>query len=687
MKKYKYILAAALCLGTLSSCHDLDIMPKDVMTNEDIFTDAGVDSYFAALYSRLPMEDFNVSAAGGDHQGFFYWNCMSWDMLLTGENVNRNNTGFDFNVPVKGYWSDGYSVIRQCNAFIKNLETYKNQFSLTYDFEAAEAEARFLRAYTYFALTKRYGGVPVLTEAQELQSDESKLWMARSSHKECVDFILEDLDYAIAHLGTKKVAGRANKYVAAAIKSRVALYAGSVARYGGQFDYTVDGVQVCGIPASDANGYFKQAYDAAKTVEEGGYQLYEKDADKAENFRKVFADADNSDESVFVRQYSLTNNVHSFDAMYGPYRMVKDGGGRYDVTLDWVELFDGLPLDSATGHLKTTDANGKYIVYNDEKELFKNVEPRLRGSLMMPGETYKGVTLDIRSGLIKEDVDPATAKIDKFVADDGQTTTVWKNNQWFKNNVLTTTDKFDAENAHYTLADGSKININGKDGTANGSSDKGTLTGFHGVKWLDLNLSISGADTHRSTQTWIDVRYAEILLNRAEAAIELAQNGEPNYDNVDMLQDAMTCINKIRERAGATLLQSTVELANTPITNERGTGINSFVFAPNVGLHVVRVERYKELAFEHKLYWDLRRWFTFDTQIKQYRRRMLAPFMFIKGAILNRETGNPEGKYIYDTRVCERASASGSFPTKNYYDKIPDGERTKNPLLVQNDQY
>lgn len=52
--------------------------------------------------------------------------------------------------------------------------------------------------------------------------------------------------------------------------------------------------------------------------------------------------------------------------------------------------------------------------------------------------------------------------------------------------------------------------------------------------------------------------------------------------------------------------------------------------APNEGLHIVRVERYKELAFEHKLYWDLRRWFTFDQQIYQYRRRMLSPFLFAK---------------------------------------------------------
>ena len=66
---------------------------------------------------------------------------------------------------------------------------------------------------------------------------------------------------------------------------------------------------------------------------------------------------------------------------------------------------------------------------------------------------------------------------------------------------------------------------------------------------------------------------------------------------------------------------------------------------------------------------------------------MLAPFMFAKDATLDASTGNPVGKYIYDTRVCERANNSLTFGNKNYYDKIPDGQRKINPLLEQNNQY
>ena len=532
-----------------------------------------------------------------------------------------------------------------------------------------------------------FRSVPILETPQEMTDDEKALWVARSSHEECIDFILSDLDYAIENLGKTKVAGRANNtYVAAAFKSRVALYAGSVARYGQIFNYSgsESGKMLTGIPEGRANDYFMQAYKASKIVEEGGYKLYEGNSDKEANFREIFANADKSDESILIRQYSKNDFVHSFDAVYCPPRMTATYGDRYNVTLDWVELFDGLPIDPATGYLKTTDDDGNYIVYNDIKDLLDNAEPRLRGSILLPGHTYKGVELDIRFGIIKEEIDPSTP-IAKFIKDDGQTTVNYTSNAWFKNNVLTTTENV-KEQKPYETSTGMKLNKSGMDGPANGGTSN-TLTGFHGAKWLNLNWTIAETQLHSSTQSWIDIRYAEILLNRAEAALELYQNGVATIDGKDMQQDAYECINKIRSRAGAELLTSPAELSNVSRDGiERGQGIRSFVFAPNEGMHIIRVERYKELAFEHKIYWDLRRWFTFDSQIYQYRRRMLSPFLFAKGATVN-EAGNPVGKYIFDTRVCERANNSLTFATKNYYDKIPDGERKVNPLLEQNNQY
>ena len=681
MKKLRNILMCVAIGGMFVGCQDLDIPPKNILSGEDIYNEGGITAYMAGLYSQLPMEDFNMSN-DGSYNGFYNWNCIIWDMLSTGETVNRNNTGIY--IPQKGYWSMGYKTIRQANDLIANLPAYVGKLKGA---ESWIAEAKFIRAYVYFAMVKRYGGVPILETPQEMTADEKALWVARSSHEECIDFILSDLDYAIENLGKTKVAGRANNtYVAAAFKSRVALYAGSVARYGQIFNYSgsESGKMLTGIPEGRANDYFMQAYKASKIVEEGGYKLYEGNSDKEANFREIFANADKSDESILIRQYSKNDFVHSFDAVYCPPRMTATYGDRYNVTLDWVELFDGLPIDPATGYLKTTDDDGNYIVYNDIKDLLDNAEPRLRGSILLPGHTYKGVELDIRFGIIKEEIDPSTP-IAKFIKDDGQTTVNYTSNAWFKNNVLTTTENV-KEQKPYETSTGMKLNKSGMDGPANGGTSN-TLTGFHGAKWLNLNWTIAETQLHSSTQSWIDIRYAEILLNRAEAALELYQNGVATIDGKDMQQDAYECINKIRSRAGAELLTSPAELSNVSRDGiERGQGIRSFVFAPNEGMHIIRVERYKELAFEHKIYWDLRRWFTFDSQIYQYRRRMLSPFLFAKGATVN-EAGNPVGKYIFDTRVCERANNSLTFATKNYYDKIPDGERKVNPLLEQNNQY
>ena len=490
----------------------------------------------------------------------------------------------------------------------------------------------------------------------------------------------------------KKTNGRANKYVAAAVKARVALYAGSVARYGSLYNYTgKSGVVLTGVPASKANDYFKQAYEATLEVAKGGYQL-NNGADKRQAFYEVFDKATTSPESIFIREYDINNYVHSWDKLMSPERMVGFSyGGRYFVPLDWVELFDGLPLDSETGHLKTTDDDGNFIVYDSGHGIFDNAEPRLKASIMIPGDTYKGYELDMRWGLIDPSVDPSQ-KIKKEIPDDGKTTTGWdKIAESFKVNgqkvaIRTTRRPNDGETYKIGGVD-TKIAICGFDGPATSSSNMCT-TGIYGVKWLQRNLASGETQLHRSTQPWIDIRYAEILLARAEAAIELAQNGVASHNGADLLEDAMKCINDVRERAGAELLTSTAQLADmTAPTNVRGTGKNSMIFAPTKGLQIVRVERYKELAVEHKLYWDLRRWFTAREQIYEFRWRMLAPYLFASTAEVDPDSGIPHGKYIFDTRVADSYGGQHNFDQKYYYEKIPDTERKVNPLLEQNDMY
>ncbi len=674
MKQLKYI-AFMLLFGAVCACNKLDIAPVNIVQDKDLFTDAGMQAYMAALYSRMPIEDFKYSAGDGT-EGFNTWNQIALPMLNTGENANRNNGGFVN--PARGYWKSGYQVIRYSNYLIENLPAYAA--SLTQPkVDKWIAEARFIRAFTYFALVKRYGGVPITSQVQALNANVEELQIPRNSEQEVYDFILADLDYAITNMNeASEQKGRVNKNIAAAFKSRVALFAGSKARYGTQ--YVVDGVMLNGIPAAKANDYFKLSFQAAKMIE-GKYSLYKKTwspTDKiasANNYAALFLDTE-SPETIFSKGYSFVENVHSFDAVYSPPHMTSTYGDRFNPTLDYVELFDGLPKNSR-GEIQTTKPDGTYIVYDYVEQLFENCEPRLRGTVLLPGQAFKGLRTDLRRGTFIESIDPATP-IQKLVPEGS--TAAYSSNPFYNPNVKQA-GTWNSQ-VPIVLSTGQSINPNGLDGPT--SSNNATVTGFHGRKYLNPNVSAALTKLHESTQSWIEIRYAEVLLNRAEAALELAQHGVNNLDGVDLQNDAFVQINAIRERAGAVLLTDQGELS-AGAALAPGTGTGSYVLAPTRGLQLVRIERRKELAFEHKLWWDMLRWRTADLEVNSRIWRKLNPFLFAKGSVPE-APDYVKGKYIFDARLEERNSRF-TVATKYYYEAIPGAEIAANPKLKQNEQY
>lgn len=117
--------------------------------------------------------------------------------------------------------------------------------------------------------------------------------------------------------------------------------------------------------------------------------------------------------------------------------------------------------------------------------------------------------------------------------------------------------------------------VGGKDGFepyGAQQSGGGTVTGFYIRRMIDENAPMDGI----STQSWYEVRYAEVLLNHAEALNELGRGAE-----------ALVSLNKVRERA---------RLPKVTVTDQ-------------VALReIIREERKVELAFEGHRLWDLRRW-------------------------------------------------------------------------------
>lgn len=662
MKRLKYYLLV-LCAGALAACTDLDIPPKNIFNEEDIFgSAAGVKSYVARMYSTMPMEDFRYSFERG-----FYDNGTKHRQMCcaTGEAIGRDTQAAH---PESGsnMWDRAYGAIREINTFLEALPKYRGNYSET-EYNTFMGEARFVRAYFYFAMTKRYGGIPILDHVIDYPAHATleDTWTPRNSEQECWDFIGDDLDFAIGNLPDKNDKGRANRYAAAALKSRAMLYAGSIAKYN-----TVEEVykekRICGIPAERAAHYFEEAYEASKIVDEGNYSLYKKQwaagdrQAQADNFTALFLDENSNPETIFARYYKLEMSVHDYDSSVSPRQTATSGNdSEVSPTVDFIELFDGVDLD-AKGKFEFLDAAGHYKMYANPMDAFATAEPRLLGTVIFPMSKFKNQYIEIRRGLYTGTVGEGIERL----IQEGETqnyASVPAIQQLISEKKLMLSDQFNGPSydlkSPYTPYPGAtpvnQINVTGPNGPVS-AWNFGNIGGTYLRKYLDPNLTKQGNNI--STQNWIELRYAEVLLNRAEAAAELVLAGKttsPSGDNYGA--EAFRCINLVRERAGADLLTSAADL-------------NS--------IDVVRRERRKELAFENHAYWDLKRWRILDKEQNNTRYRIMMPFF-----------ATDVNKYFFDVRYTEPRDVHNyifTFDTRYYYQPIPTGELTKNPNLKNN---
>jgi len=629
MKIIKYLFI--VCISLLSACNKLNVPPLNIIKDQDIFNSVnGITAYMARMYSQLPIEDFKYSA---DH-GFNNWNYIKNINTYSGEGVNKNVTVLTNGNT--GYWADAYTLIREANYFIQTLPKYSADYNNNQtQLNQWIGEARFIRAFTYFALVKRYGGVPIIDSVQYYPGESlNELQVSRNSEEEVYDYIAQDCDSAIKYMNaTSEQKGRANKYVAAALKSTAMLFAGSIAKYNQIQLFDNSGKHLLGIPANKADSFFKASYEASLLLE-GHYSLYRANPDKYQNYENLFFD-DNSPENIFVKYYHYPDVVHSYDALEVPFQQTGPGYSSYlNPTLNFVELFDGLPKN-ADGTLKTKDANGKYILYQHRMDLFANAEPRLRATVIFPGDEFRGQQIDVRRGIY---TGPVAGGISSLIPD-GYT------GPYSAANLVTSSS---SKQTPYTLPDGTKMNPAGLSGVF--TSGVYTRTGFYIRKYMDSTKTQADMLLHHSDQHWIVFRYAEILLNRAEADYELYADGQTD---VNYLQDAFNCINDIRDRAGATLLADPNELT----------------------IDTIRIERKKELAFENDTWWDIKRWRVADQEINNKIYRILNPFYAANA-----------GEYFFDARL-EENNARFTFNPIWYYEPIPGGELTKDPKLIQNPGY
>ena len=651
-------------------------------------SDAGLSIYMSRLYSQMPWEDFKYMAQWGLPRRSSWLGCFGVEG--TGEAVNRDGLTTPFRGEDDPWWGAAYTLIRDANKLIEGLPAYRDNYANEAVYNDYIGQAYFVRAYSYYQMARRYGGVPLVTEVIEYPATSDKLERYRASEEDTWNQILADFDMAAElMMPESKLRGYANKYVALAFKAEAMLYAGSVAKYNSTVTGNLTGIgaksgnRVMGFgdnAAELSQKWFTEAYKAAREImTEGGYSLYKKtwaEGDKEAQYRNMvdmWSDL-TSPENILVREYEYPTLCHGLDAYSSPFLWHSPLAGGTCPTLDFIEMFDGLEYHP-DGTLKlttgSTNDKGEYLLYDSPMDLFAQVEPRLRAYVILPMDEFRKETIEVRAGIF---TGGSQGHVPLLFGDNysyGAAQTKYADSPYYKG----------SNKSLYLGAQPTSgietVSVNGKEMPATGACGvwqeyyESTLTGLHLRKYLDENKVIENIGEGKSDQPFILMRYADVLLAAAEAAVELAIAGVPcPIQGEDMLTVATEAINDIRQRAGADLLTQ---------------GLT----ADEISRNVVRRERRKELAFEHKTKWDLRRWRVQHEGAKElfwgvekdagifssgskYRFRALYPFY-----------SSVNGKYFFDAHFINVSPKEFEYNVIDYYFSIPSDEVSKSEYIDQ----
>jgi hypothetical protein len=635
MKKIAAIMTLSV-ITFLSGCKKdsefLDVQPFNLLTPEQAFSDAAfVTTIVADLYNRV----YDIQAFDNSWESFI----DPGEAIASVNNIHYTQSRNGWGYGEWGLWDYGY--IRELNLFIERAtaatalsESEKKRFI---------AEGRFLRAVQYFEMVKRMGGVPLITKSltYDYSGDATYLQNPRAKESEVYDFVISEMDAVKTDLPTSNDVSdaktRATKGTAMAVKARAALYAASIAKYGATTpNVMLPGGEV-GIPANLATGYYTAALSAAKEIisgSVGSYGLYTKllATNPAQNFANLFidnADKNGNPEIIWMEDYKTrSGKTHGFTIQNQPiYGGEEVEGGRIDPSLNFVQTFE--KLDNTFAPLPIEDAAGNPIYYDNPLQLFADRDARLAGTVVLPGSFGRNRTVDIWAGWLLGDGSIVSGSV---------------------------------RGATGTLGGNPGVQLVGNDGPVNGG-EYTAQTGFYLRKFVEPNVGAGSRGTG-SEVPWIRYRYAEVLLNAAEAAFELGNTGE-----------AVGYINQLRTRAGFTTPLTAAELTWDRIVNER------------------RVE----LAFEGHFIYDRKRWrnahIVFDgapisneeeltANIGAANKRNTQAYSLWPYKTYNPGSAN-DNKWVFRIQRNGNVTGANRFQFGNYYSEIGGGVLANNPKLVR----
>lgn len=360
MKKILYILLSVL---SLNSCDVLDMSPLDKISEVNVWEDAAlIESYVNACYNSIYHEFEQEMLTAASDETYCIHNYGDLWRVQKGEMTSDNVTGISKKV---NYWGGAYSNIRTINVFFDRIEKAPVESSHK---DRMIGEMKFVRAYIYANLNWRYGGVPLITDLFELNQDFA---VTRASYDDCVNFVVKELDEAIALLPAKPTdatLGRATADACQALKARTLLYAASELNNPGHLKEK-----------------WERAAEATKVLLTAGYAL-------CDDYQSVFLE-DNK-EIIFARYFTQSNST---DFMKWNGRNGSNGWTAENPTQNLVNAYamkngecpylnEELPLqiNPASGY----DASNPYV----------DRDPRLDASILYDGSVWAGRETEIWDG-------------------------------------------------------------------------------------------------------------------------------------------------------------------------------------------------------------------------------------------------------------------------------------------------
>ena len=628
MKNISKIIMGLLLLGSVSCTDVLDQTAVDSFDDSSVFKDfnlakayidncylniAGGADYVLGLNRRQIgcQTDQMLSTNGAP-------NMLFTKGTLSPDSYGHMNDGYQSQVK----WSNLYSNIKNTNVFIANMDQIVMGSTATQaKLDQLKGEAYFIRAYGYYCLMQCYGGVVLIDKPFALGEDY--LSITRSSLKETRDFILSDLDKAITLLPKKGdaiyVQGRATKGAAAALKTRMLLFCASTLPNGGYEPLN----PLVSFTDGSLTERLTAARDAAKALMDGTYGMYALQGETtdppavmtdaivkeyADNYFNIFVQKGTwLDESIWGVDFDAASGVaNQWNLHQGPssWHLWGNADPTEDVVRSY-EMADGTPFrwDAYNpGDNVLRKFTAAELSADPNKNPYNGREPRFYATIFYHGAVWV----------------PRPADMAKYYRNSDNAI---QTGSFYENDEKTLIDfGMDTRNAHTDAANASK-------------------TAYFLKKFQDP--AIDGV-YNRNTNSYIDFRYAEILLSYAEACIELG--------GAD-LQKGLDALNMVRNRAG---------LPDRVTTDQAQARI------------WLRHERDIEMFAELPHWTDIRRWMTAKDVIKSLR------WMGIK----EMRNGNMEWKLKMDATIDDR-----TFNPINIWMPIPRTEINKAPQLQQNPGY